>query len=105
MSADPAPKLVPRPIPGLEMLQSIAEPDFKSPEPILKSPIVNVPTGTPDQAKVLYIHRRSTLPPELTKGLPVRNNEPMTSSHLQMKQSSVKIIPKKSVPDLANSKN
>jgi hypothetical protein len=61
----------------------------------------------PDQARVVYIHRRSTLPAEMTKDLPVNN--PATSAPattmLHVRQGVVKIIPKAQVAQLVSPKS
>ncbi|HAL73200.1 MAG TPA: hypothetical protein DCP71_15655 [Verrucomicrobiales bacterium] len=103
VAADPAPKLVPRPIPGLT-LPSPEEAPLIQP---LKTPSVQpspaILTVNPDQARVLYIHRRATLPAEFTKDLPAPSAAPAASAdatNLQVRQGAIKIIPKSQVANL-----
>ncbi|SKA82414.1 hypothetical protein SAMN02745166_00904 [Prosthecobacter debontii] len=108
VQADPAPKLVPRPIPGLETLQPTPEPSVnpqRSAFPPVTTPTPVIKTGNPDQARVVFIHRRSTLPPELIKDLPVRDQKTADSFQLQVKQGPVKIIPKERVAELAKAQD
>lgn len=103
VAADSAPKLVPRPIPGLT-LPSPEEAPLIQP---LKTPSVQpspaILAVNPDQARVLYIHRRATLPAEFTKDLPAPSGAPATSAdatNLQVRQGAIKIIPKSQVANL-----
>lgn len=95
------PKLVPRPIPGM--------PSFKPVEAAAPTVIPLTPTSqeapllitNPDRARVLYIHRRSTLPAELTRNIPTSPAAPSASSSmLNVRQGSVKIIPKSQVAQI-----
>jgi len=98
MAADPAPKLVPRPIPGLS-LSAVQAPKAQAAPTTVKMPVVT--SDNPDQARVLYIHRRATLPPELTQNLPrPETNKKAASPQIQVRQGSVKIIPKAEVAGL-----
>jgi hypothetical protein len=74
LGAEPAPKLVPRPLPGLGVVQPVAspapaaEPAPFTPKVIIPAPAANGENQT--RARVLFIHRRDSLPPELTANLP-----------------------------------
>lgn len=112
-AADPAkPKLVPRPVPGLDMPQLLIEAAKETDETEAMAekpaPLPAVMTINPDQARVIYIHRRATLPPELTKDLPKTEAKPaptVSTQHLQVKQGEIKIIPKSEVANLLNPKS
>ncbi len=98
------PKLVPRPIPGLPA----PTPDKAAVAPAAlasaQQPILTLITN-PDRARVLYIHRRATLPAELTKNLPTSQAAPTTSATmLNVRQGAVKIIPKSEVPQVITPK-
>lgn len=98
--AEDPPKLVPRPIPGM------AAPTPVKPETAPAKPVVPQPTVAPlvantDRARVLYIHRRATLSVELTKDFPASQQADTTSTTmLNVRESTVKIIPKSEVPKM-----
>jgi len=101
---EPAPKLVPRPIPGLPSLPA------NDPEPIPnKRPqattVIPATLITTDRARILAIHRRASLPVEFTRDLPAPQAQPAASTHLQLRQSAVKIIPKTEVAEHTKSKD
>lgn len=94
-------KLVPRPIPGLDLDMPEA---MVAPMPAMNIQPVSAPktpvaaTSGPEQARLLYIHRRSTLPPEFLKDLPkpapVSPSSTGVEMPVQVSQEAVKIIPK-----------
>lgn len=105
LATDPPPpepkKLVPRPIPGLEleMPEAMVAPMPAmtiQPVPAAKTPAAVA--GTPEQARLIYIHRRSTLPPKFLKDLPKPAAQtpasPGFEMPVQISQEAVKIIPK-----------
>lgn len=105
VGADDPAALVPRPIPGLDILTEALAPRQPPPEPVPPSTAKIEPiVVNREQAQVIYIHRRATLPAEFTKDLPTRKEIPTTSTLLQVKQTAIKIIPKTAVPDLTTSK-
>lgn len=100
-AVEPAPKLVPRPIPGLTLPTATEPPPIiSSVKPSIPQTVVVPASTNPDQARVLYIHRRATLPVELTRDLPVAAPQKVSSSNVQVRQGSVKIIPKNQVANL-----
>ena len=99
LAADP-PKLVPRPIPGLAALTPVEE-AFKPAAVVVSPQPAPVLITNPDQARVLYIHRRATLPDALTQGLQGEQAAPTTAATmLQVRQGAVKIIPKAQVAQI-----
>lgn len=110
-----APKLVPRPIPGLELPlpEDLAAPFFQagpaaaSPEPPSSSSVeVKAAASDQTQARVVYIRRRSTLPEKYTKDLPkpAASKQPAAGKGgmpVQVSSGAVKIIPKSEVADRA----
>ena len=102
-AAEP-PKLVPRPIPGMAAptpaTAAAAPTTFSSTQPT--APILS---PKPDVARILYIHRRATLPSELTKNLPApQADSTVSATMLNVRQSAVKIIPKSEVLQITTSK-
>ena len=121
----PAPKLVPRAIPGMPALPAPEPPSSpqspQSPQqPLLPLMSRTAVTGDKDQeaetrpeipksdrARIVYIHRRETLPEELTKDLPERPKKPAAPAkvQVQVRDAAIKIIPKSEVEKLILSKN
>ncbi|GEP42320.1 hypothetical protein [Brevifollis gellanilyticus] len=108
LAAD-APQLVPRPIPGLPAPAEGAETaTTTSAAPAPLAPVVPQASAlmtNPDRARVVYIHRRATLPAELTKDLPVNKaTASAPATMLNMRPGAVKIIPKAQVAQILTSK-
>lgn len=103
--AEEPPKLVPRPVPGLPL------PAEGAPASLLAPAVAAVPQApvlmtNPDRARVLYIHRRASLPAELTKDLPVSNAMSASpATMLNERQGAVKIIPKAQVAQILTPKS
>ncbi|MFC5454217.1 hypothetical protein [Prosthecobacter fluviatilis] len=98
VAADPQ-KLVPRPIPGMAAAAPV-----KAAAPLIKpvsSQQAAAAGANPDRARVLYIHRRATLPAEITKSLPAATAEAAApSAMVNVRQGAVKIIPKSEVAQI-----
>lgn len=104
LAADPV-KLVPRPIPGMPaptpVKAAVAPVTLASTQRPASTLITN-----PDRARILYIHRRATLPAELTKSLPASQAAPTVSATmLNVRQGAVKIIPKSQVAQIITPKS
>lgn len=114
----PVKKLVPRPIPGLELPQpealvqeltemfQIKAPARPAPAPgqALQTPAKPAQAGSVEQAqaRVVYIHRRATLPAKYTQDLPKAERVKDTQNMpVQVSEGTVKIIPKNEVGRLA----
>lgn len=96
LAADPQ-KLVPRPIPGLAAPAPVKAASALI-KPVSSQQAVAAPVANPDRARILYIHRRATLPAEFTKNLPASPAEvTVPSAMLNVRQGVVKIIPKAEV--------
>jgi hypothetical protein len=100
VAADPQ-KLVPRPIPGMAAAAPV-----KAAAPLIK-PVSSqqqaaaAAGANQDRARVLYIHRRATLPAEFTKNLPASPAEATApSAMVNVRQGAVKIIPKSEVAQI-----
>jgi hypothetical protein len=96
LAADPQ-KLVPRPIPGMAATAPV-----KAAGPLIKTvssqQAAATPGTNPDRARILFIHRRATLPAELTKNLPASSAAPTAPAPmLNVRKGAVKIIPKTEV--------
>ncbi len=104
--AEEAPQLVPRPIPGLPAPTEGAEKATISPAlPAPAVPQASALMTNPDRARVVYIHRRATLPAELTKDLPVsKGTAAAPATMLNVRPGAVKIIPKAQVAQILTSK-
>ncbi len=107
--AEDAPQLVPRPIPGLPAPSEGAETAATStPAPAPLAPVVPQASAlmtNPDRARVVYIHRRATLPAELTKDLPVNKATAAgPTTMLNVRPGAVKIIPKAQVAQILTAK-
>lgn len=99
VAADPQ-KLVPRPIPGMAAAAPVkaAAPLIK---PVSSQQQAAAAGANPDRARVLYIHRRATLPAEITKSLPAATAEAAApSAMVNVRQGAVKIIPKSEVAQI-----
>lgn len=116
----PVKKLVPRPIPGLELplpealveeltgLFQTEAPARPAPAPapataqVPQTPVPPAQAGSMEQARVVYIHRRATLPAKYTQDLPKAEPVKGTQSMpVQVSEGTVKIIPKSEVGRLA----
>ncbi len=117
-AAEPSPKLVPRPIPGLptakpfeaptEVLRSgLAQPVANAavqPAPVNPDPAVAVPVNEP--ARVLFVHRRDRLPEAMRqrlKALPAEPPRPVAppvadKELIEERPAAIRIIPKSEVP-------
>jgi hypothetical protein len=104
--AEEAPQLVPRPIPGLPAPTEAAETATISPAaPVPAVPQASALMTNPDRARVVYIHRRATLPAELTKDLPVNKaTASAPATMLNVRPGAVKIIPRAQVAQMLTSK-
>jgi hypothetical protein len=103
LAVDP-PKLVPRPIPGMSAPTPVRATVAPAPLASTQQPASTVITN-PDRARILYIHRRATLPEELTKNLPVSQAAPtVAATMLNVRQGTVKIIPKSQVAQIITPK-
>lgn len=94
LAADPQ-KFVPRPIPGMA-----APAPAKAAAPLIKpgSAQQTAAAANLDRARILFIHRRATLPAELTKNLPASPAAAtVPAAMLNVRQGAVKIIPKTEV--------
>ena len=98
LAADPQ-KFVPRPIPGMA-----APAPAKAAAPMVKpvsaqqAAAAAAAAANPDRARILFIHRRATLPAELTKNLPASPAAAtVPAAMLNVRQGAVKIIPKADV--------
>lgn len=98
--ADEQSKLVPRPIPGMPALSAPAPVSAPaSVAPVMSPGAVQI--ANPDRARVVYIHRRATLPMELTKDLPVNKaTSASPATMLNVRPGAVKIIPKAQVAQI-----
>lgn len=119
VAADPPPaprKLVPRPIPGLELplpeaLITPLFPEPTPPAPATPSPATTYPTPstTPDQARIVYIHRRATLPAQFTHDLPAaavaKSPGQATAMPIRVSDGAVKIIPKSEAAKMAKAED
>jgi len=95
LAADPQ-KLVPRPIPG--MAAPAPAKAAAALKPVSSQQAAAAPGTNPDRARILYIHRRATLPAELTKNLPASPAAAtVPAAMLNVRQGVVKIIPKAEV--------
>lgn len=97
-AADPAPRLVHRPVPGLA---TAAAPARVVPRPPAAASIAGgapAPSEGPERARILFIHRRATLPPEMTRDLPAPQGATPVSTPaaaaVQVRQPVIKIIPR-----------
>lgn len=110
----PAPKLVPRGIPGMPAMPALQAPQ----QPLLplvsraaesgdKDAETRPAPAMSDRAQIVYIHRRETLPDELKKDLPERKEQPAAPAkvQVQVRDAAIKIIPKSEVKELITSKN
>ncbi|MDI1311242.1 hypothetical protein [Prosthecobacter sp.] len=104
LAADP-PKFVPRPIPGMDTAAPVkAANALLKPVPAQQAFAAQV--ANPDRARILYIHRRATLPAELTKSLPVTQTEvTVSTTMLNVRQGAVKIISKAEVAQVVKPKS
>lgn len=95
LAADPQ-KFVPRPIPGMA-----APAPAKAAAPLIKPVSAQqaaAAAANPDRARILFIHRRATLPAEFTKNLPASPAAAtVPAAMLNVRQGAVKIIPKADV--------
>ncbi|MEN3943758.1 hypothetical protein WJU23_20830 [Prosthecobacter sp. SYSU 5D2] len=101
-----APRLVPRPIPGMPAIPAIQPPALKAAPVIPGGQADGDKAVLPkdDQARVIYIHRRATLPTELTQNLPVAKKTKTSAPQIQVIQPAVKIIPKSQAQALVSAK-
>lgn len=96
LAADPQ-KLVPRPIPGMAA-PAPAKAAAPLVRPVSAQQASAAPAANPDRAHILFIHRRATLPAELTKNLPASPAAAtVPAAMLNVRQGAVKIIPKAEV--------
>ncbi len=104
LAADPQ-KLVPRPIPGMAApAPAKAAPTLIKPAPSQQA--AAAPGTNPDRARILFIHRRATLPAELTKNLPASPAQAtVPAAMLNVRQGAVKIIPKTEVAQILKPQN
>ena len=117
LAEEPAqPKLAPRPIPGMEAVvtaltapaaleakethEAVTNPPVPGWETVEKKPV----SANRDQARVLYIHRRATLPAALVKDLPVPQPIQVSRQQVQVRLGAVKIIPKSQAAALVTAK-
>lgn len=99
LAADPQ-KLVPRPIPGMAAPAPVKAASAAV-KPVSSQQAVAAPGANPDRARILYIHRRATLPAEFTKNLPASPAEAtVPTAMLNVRQGAVKIIPKAEVAQI-----
>ncbi len=96
IAGDP-PKLVPRPIPGMAA-PTMVKPGTAPAKPVVTKPTVAPLVSTTDRARVLYIHHRAMLPVEFTKNLPT--SQQTRATMLNVRESTVKIIPRSEVPKM-----
>lgn len=102
LAADP-PKLVPQPIPGMAAPTPV-QTTAAAVKPAVAQQTTPQVVNT-DRARILYIHRRATLPAELTKNLSTSQPDPTVSTTmLNVRTSAVKIIPKSEVAQIIASK-
>lgn len=102
--ATPA-RLVPRPIPGMPAITATQPAPTAKATPVLPGWQVKGEKPLPpneDQARVLYIHRRATLPAELTQNLPAAKTTKASPPQVQVIQPAVKIIPKSQAASLVS---
>lgn len=123
-AAEPAPKLVPRPIPGLPaakpfetptdvLMSGFAPPPAAkqssvppTPVPVSQAPMVAPVVNEP--ARILFVHRRDRLPAAMRQRLKALPVEPATPSPkpsaagtmLEERPAAIRIIPKSEVPQL-----
>ena len=121
-AAEPAPKLVPRPIPGMPAAKPVETPtdvlmSAFTPPPAAKRPalppstppVSQAPAAAPvpnEPARVLFVHRRDRLPEAMRqrlKALPVEPAPaaPAPAAALEMleeRPAAIRIIPKSEVP-------
>ncbi|HRH96374.1 MAG TPA: hypothetical protein PLB55_10595 [Prosthecobacter sp.] len=103
MAADP-PKLVPRPIPGMAAPTPVKATTVSVKPAAAQQAVSPVVTST-DRARILYIHRRATLPADLTKNLPTsKSDATVSATMLDVRPSAVKIIPKSEVAQIITPK-
>lgn len=98
------PKLVPRPIPGMAALAhtSVQSPKVNTPT-IQREAALNVPNK--DQARILFIYRRSTLPSELTRNLSAPKSEINPKSIVTpVNSTTLRIIPQQKLQQATQSK-
>lgn len=97
-AAEPAPRLVHRPVPGLA---TAAAPAPVMPRPPAAASVAAAAPSTgegPERARILFIHRRATLPPEMTRDLPAPQAAAPAptpaAAAVQVRQPVIKIIPR-----------
>ncbi len=123
-AAEPAPKLVPRPIPGMPaakpfetptdvLMSGFAPPPAAKPSviPPAAAPVSQAPMVTPvanEPARILFVHRRDRLPAAMRQRLKALPVEPATpapkpsaaGAMLEERPAAIRIIPKSEVPQL-----
>jgi hypothetical protein len=121
-AAEPAPKLVPRPIPGLpaakpfetptDVLMSgfapppAAKPSSIPPAPVPVSPAPAAVPAVNEPARILFVHRRDRLPAAMRQRLKALPAEPAPAparpaaarEMLAERPAAIRIIPKSEVP-------
>lgn len=121
-AAEPAPKLVPRPIPGLpaakpvetptDILMSSFAPSSAAPRPAAAPSTAPVPqesvaaAAANEPARILFVHRRDRLPAAMRQRLKALPAEPApvparptaAQEMLQERPAAIRIIPKSEVP-------
>ncbi len=126
-AAEPAPKLVPRPIPGMPAAQTVETPTdilmsaFAQPSaakrpasptataPVSQAPVSQAPVVAPaanEPARILFVHRRDRLPAAMRQRLKALPAEPATPAPkpeaaremLAERPGAIRIIPKSEVP-------
>lgn len=117
-AAEPAPKLVPRPIPGMHTAAPVASPSgalmgssaspaagHRPSTPPVDGANATAPAAN-EPARILYVHRRDRLPAAMRqrlKALPVEPPSPSAPSTavretVQERPAAIRIIPKSEVP-------
>jgi hypothetical protein len=121
-AAEPAPKLVPRPIPGMPAAKPVETPtdvlmSAFTPAPAARNPapppsaapVSQAPAAAPadnEPARILFVHRRDRLPAAMRQRLKALPAEPApvparpaaAQEMLQERPSAIRIIPKSEVP-------
>ncbi|TDU70889.1 hypothetical protein EI77_02007 [Prosthecobacter fusiformis] len=107
---DPAPappKLVPRPIPGLAAVTPVVPTPAPATAAVRGWEVSDKPAlpASSDQARILYIHRRATLPPALAAKVRPAPEAKVSAPQVQVRQNAVRIIPKSEAAKLVITKN
>jgi hypothetical protein len=108
IGAEPAPKLVPRPLPGLGVVQplpSAGPAAVSAARPKATASAPGAAAEAENRARVLFIHRRDSLPSELTANLPKADPDAHVKAGgnsilVPARSGKVRIIPKAAVPAL-----